>query len=477
MTGTLLLQLECVTPAHLGATGGEAMLDRPTQKDVLSGLPFLPGSALKGVLAGAFGDIPDDPDSYAAGTPGASREARFGSPDRGQTRGVASSIVVGNADLLAFPLSTGGADGAGIAWVFPVATAAKLARFADGGAGESSDVLALLARLERDAPHGVVFSEPAATGLAAVFGLRSLDPGAVGAAGAALGGRLRFWAGFDAASSPRVIVAGTGVARHLWPLAAERRTLTALEAERRIVRDGSLRTVELIPAGSVFVAPVTLLAGHEPDLEPIQAGAWESLGLGWLRLSAVEKAAGEARGAAPAEGRSAPGGSPIAPPPPGPAGAGPDTAGGPARVRTALVMKAAHAAVASLAASPDSGLRTAARAAVYNFGPRARLYGLGAAVAFSLARAKPGSARPKAETRAHRWLLGALVGLGDNLHEAPATCPPLNDWLAELPFQRDALAAASGAIVEQRWRWLRRYAEVDLAPPPAAPPPSPEVSP
>lgn len=453
MSRHLLLRFECVTPAHLGSAAGEAMLDRPTQKDARDGLPFLPASSLKGVLAGRLGDVPD-----AEGASNAKREARYGSPDRGTERGRAAPIVVGNGDLLCFPLPWSSGRPA---QVFPAATAAKLLRLSGGEPGEAAatrDALVLLSRLEQEANEptasGVALVHPAAAaaGLPPSLGLRPLDLGAAAGAPALLE-RLRRLAGFsvEAGGGSLLVVAGQGVASRLWLHAAERRTLTALDGATRTVRDATLRTVELIPAGTVFISRVSLLGDHRPELNPVQAGAWESLGLGWLRLSECGLDT-ETPGPRPTHddgGRES--GKPLP------------------RPRPADLIAGAFAAVAALVGA-EPRLRTAARAAVYNFGPRARLDGLEAAVAFSLAKAKPAHRRPGAETRAHRWLLGALFDLGGELHDQLADCPPLAAWLTDRhPFAGPGLAPRAPALFE-RWLWLRRYAEVNLTPPPPTPP-------
>src|SRR5437763_15492238 len=108
--GEHLVRFAALTPANLGSAYGEATLDRPTRKEARFGLPYLPDSALKGVLAGALGDE------------GEAREALFGSADRDATDtqpgrfGEPSPVIFGNGELLAFPVPVvGGAP----AWVFP----------------------------------------------------------------------------------------------------------------------------------------------------------------------------------------------------------------------------------------------------------------------------------------------------------------------------------------------------------------------
>jgi hypothetical protein len=68
-------------------------------------------------------------------------------------------------------------------------------------------------------------------------------------------------------------------------------------------------------------------------------------------------------------------------------------------------MRAAYLAVASLPALLYPQARTIAR----ELGPRIRLQGGAAALAFSLAKAKPRVAQAGSEQLAHRWVLRTLL--------------------------------------------------------------------
>ncbi|MFP3941778.1 MAG: RAMP superfamily CRISPR-associated protein, partial [Thermoanaerobaculia bacterium] len=134
-----LLRLSLLSPAHLGSAWGEAALDRPTQVDAWRGLPFLPASAVKGVLAGRWGDVPDE-----EGSSNAERERRYGSPDRGRERGRPSPIVVGDGRCLGFPAPTTHGPPC---WVVP-AEGLAWALDRTGLGDEVKDLLALLRTVE-----------------------------------------------------------------------------------------------------------------------------------------------------------------------------------------------------------------------------------------------------------------------------------------------------------------------------------------
>lgn len=445
---TRLVRFEAVTPLHLGAAEGAGWLYRPTLADPASGLPLVPGSALKGVMAGRIGEASDDSESSSA-----AREGLYGSPDRGANRGEPSKVVLGDACVLAFPVPT---LAGGPAWVVP---AAEVARYAGSGpagavpalqAEESRQVVGVLEDLVAggrgyESP-GAVLGLPALPPLSSAVRLRCADRPEP-AAEAAAERLLRRAIGTAVPSGTALILASPSAARALWELAAERRTQTALTPAVRTVKEGSLRRIELVPAGTVLLGRVTLLDGAHPELGAFQVGAWEGAGLGWLRPSYLDLTA-------EAECEVLAGRAPVsdAPEPP------------PAGVELAGLVRGARDAVLALT-DAGRGVRIAARAAAYNFGPRARLQGLEAAVAFSLARAHPASSKPTSESRGHRWLLGALLGLGERLHEDSGErvkrCRALEEWAAGEPFAPERFARRREATM-LRWLWLRRFIEADL---------------
>lgn len=402
--GHHLLRLAAVTPANFGDAGGNATVDRPVALDAWDHLPYLPGSALKGVLAGRFGNL---------GLPGEDldprRAALFGGPDTAESPGGPGSLVIGDGELLAFPvrLRTGGR-----ATVLVGRTVYRPRRlgFLD---------LPGLRRVERpDGYQGAV--PPEALPVAA----RWSDFGIGAAALSALAGE---------GGGSEALVAAPEAAEALWRAAVEERTQTAL-GEGRVVERGSLRSVELIPPGTVFVSLVSNLgegpAGLGPAT-PLQVGAWEAVGCGFLEPSVWVPPGFAAGGKAPE--RPAPR---IESPP-----------------DHEVMLRAFTAVRAIRAERPDEA--AVARSALLDLGPRLRIRGLPGTLAFCLAKAggeeRPGRRSPERE--AYRWLLRQLLGL------EPAA-----------PFagvHRRAVAAISGAEpppaeLETTWLWLRRYAETLL---------------
>ena len=424
------LRLTTLTTTAIGTGEGTATVDRPTHRDPASGLPLLPHSALKGVLAAPFDANRNE------------RERVFGSPDDAGKQGRPGPLVLGDAVVVSFPIAT--AEGS-IVHVVPALSLGRALTLELGSL--HADVLSLLAALEEH--EGSAVAWPQALGVPGVP-LKGSVPGALAqAAMAQLFPQLVRLLGRSESRDGYLLV-GQALATRLWERAVEVRTLTSVDTTTGTVAEGSLRRTELIPAASRFLCWTTWHASQPAQSLPprLQVGAGESLGHGWLRLEVV---------AEPVAVRQAPAGGEDAAPSlaPGPF----PTAPAAARLQVAM-----HRAVARLrdAAAPT---RRAAAAAVKAFGPRAHLAGLAAALAFHLARARPRqSTAVTVRQRAHRWLLATLLDLpGEPLEDA--AYDSLAEW-AQTPGGFDAAAVhAQEAGLMLRWQWLRRHCELGLPAP------------
>lgn len=420
--GEQWVRLAALTPANLGSSYGEATLDRPTQKDALSRLPFLPDSALKGVIAGRFGDQGDE------------REALFGSPDRPAAGsrpgrfGEAGPVVFGNGEILAFPVPA--VDGPP-AWVFPALHIAKALRLERA---ESPENLLRLLRAIEDSELPRAFAWPRLPRLHATVRLEPmLDRLASDAAGVLVALLDRYAGPALPPDAPRLVVSAAR-AGELWRFAAERRTLVQLDTETRTVADGALRFVELIPAGSVFLSWVSCFDGPGLEIGVFQAGAWEGLGLGWFQPSAVEALADSPSIPEPKEP-----GTGTAPPP-----------------YTRFLVEAHEAVQALVHTEPK--LQRSIRSATRHFGGRAQLSGLESALSFELAKAKPAHPRPTLDARAHRWLLSALLTSAPQPPAELGAAEELLAWVASDPFAPGVLDAQRSDLLA-RWLWLARFCE------------------
>ncbi len=403
-SGQSWLRVQFLSPANFGSTGGRTTLDRPVALNPWTALPFLPFSSLAGVLAGRFGDVYDDQKRTRLN---GRRTRLFGSPDHELPAGMVSAgkpgnLVLGDGELLSFPAPLCGQR---VAHVVPLATVAWLARLGFLGdvvprPSDPSCVYTLLAGM----PAGLKADHDASAVPALLASLASL----VGQPASALA------------------VAGPDAAKMLWRSASEVRTLTALQSGRKRVRAGSLRTVELLPSGTIFLALVTNQSVGNLDLgsERLQLGAWEAWGCGFASASVLVSA-------------PTPDAVPVSTTQPAADGLPP---------RDDQLMVEAFKAVARL---PET-LRPNVRPLLRETGSRLRTQGIAATLAFSLAKAKFSAAKSNPERDAHRWLLGTFFAGSD---ARTATL--------------DAIGGRRAANhLEDLCHWLSRHAEL---PPEAAP--------
>lgn len=421
------LLIDLISPANFASGEGSADVDRPTVKEPQLGLPYVPHSVMKGVIAGRHGDI-DEEDSEGSRT----REERYGSPDRPTRAGEPGPVVFGDGELLTYPVS--GRDGGQVSvFVAPVVARCLAGSRQDAPRAEALELLALVERLARQGRMQTVVGDAGAESAETPRSWTWLDDEKVQSLWKSLRRELAGGFGRQLRESDRVLVASGAAAASGWELANERRMATAIDPERFTAADGSLGSFELCPAGTLFVSRLSVLDDvREQSLDlsfpdHLQLGAREAEGFGFCRLTLV----GESRAVKHEEER-------------GIASAPPRVAGDPTRVMAAM-----HQRVRSALAEP-AAVRGALRAVIFRFGGRAHFQGLRNAVSFSLAKAKPGSSASGPEPAAHRWFLEALLDPEPSL----ATWARVPDVLETLEPRRDALF--------ERWLWLRRYAELLL---------------
>lgn len=401
--GQSWLRIELLSPANFGSSGGRATLDRPVAVDPWTGLPYLPFSALSGVLAGQLGDVYLDRDKTKLNV---KRTTFFGTPDdqRTDVAGKPGALVFGDGELLSFPVPL--ANG-GVAHVVPLSTAAWLRRIG---------FLSQISTLGVDDLRALTLLNglPAEVG---ADGDSSIVPALLAAVAPLIG-----------QPPETIIVAAPAAAKIFWRCAAEVRTMTALERKR--VRGGSLRRVELIPAGSILLSLVTSQFGNPISLDNdrVQLGAWEAWGCGYARARVFLSA-------------PAPGQQPSAAAPPAHDEQRPR--------RSDDLMIQAFKAVKAI---EGAGLRAKVRSLLRETGPRIRMQGIASTLAFSLAKAKLGAAKRNDERDAHRWMLRTLFGVTD-VREAAVNA---------ITGQRAA------PDLEEFCQWLSRYAGVESEPPTSA---------
>ncbi len=401
--GTTLLRLTAVTPLNAGSSSGGATLDRPLARDAWTGLPYLPFSSLKGVLAGRYGNVIDH-----TGSLNIERTGRFGAPDSAAGAGRPGAFEVGDGELLTFPVRSRGGV---LLHVAPLSTLRRL---------RSLGLLPLEEALPQLGAPTDVLARCSPAALPAEVSAGSHP--ALGSILSGLAGKL----GLEGDGST-LVLAREEAARRLFIAAAEVRTLTALANSAKLVTSGSLRQVELLPPESVLVSIVT--AARQVSLARaacLQVGAWESWGCGFLRAEV-----GWARGTRPASSSQSAAQGVVSPRP------------------DAEVMVLAF----SVWAKVPENKRPPLRPLIRETGPRLKRLGLSATLAFSLAKAALAADNPTSGAKPHRWLLQALLGRELDLSRA--------DHRRSLMERAEAVIQGSLAAPDVlAWcRWLARFAE------------------
>ena len=364
--GNHLLRIALMTPANFGSVGGSAAIDRPLSLDPWTLLNYVPESIAKGVIAGAaFGNRERD------GIVNKKRKSVFGSGDDNRDgkpfdAGAPARVIFGDGELLAFPAP--GRDGTPV-MVFPAVTLRRLALLPLTAPLPLEPVSLESFQCFGQCPDAAL---PAAVASTSTVVYEGIVPPLLA----------------DSATDQPWLVAGDELAATLWQSAVEIRTQTSIDPQRKRVRAGTLRKIELAPAGTVFVSLVT----NDDDAEiafdlpsQLQLGAWEGTGAGfvdlqWLRPDAsASKATYERIGA------------------------------GVSASADAKILIEAHRAIAACAQQSFAGM---ARTLIREFGSRWRTQGLPMTLAFSLGKARclaDLDKRAAPERLAHRWLLRTLL--------------------------------------------------------------------
>jgi len=232
------------------------------------------------------------------------------------------------------------------------------------------------------------------------------------------------------------LVVNSEAAKYFWRHSAEYRTLTALN-KKKTAQGQSLRRIELVPEGTLFLSFVSWL-DNKPltvDLDGIQVGAWESLGLGFSKISAIENSSTAANIKQLTSIELAPNDS----------------------LPEYKVMIDCHERISDLSNKNDKEICTKIRSIISNFGSRAQIEGLETALGFEFAKAKIATkpSKDKKDTIAHRLFLCCLL----SNHEKVDDDSLFNCW------QKWFCSPISPKIREElllRWRWLKRYGEIIL---------------
>lgn len=420
----LFIRIQLLQNANFGAASGKVTLDRPTQVDAYLELPFVPNSTLRGVLRNQIEWYPGA---------GQNADAMFGTrlkqPESPQVlrENDPGKLIVGNGDPLAFPVLS--ADGRRC-WVLPYVFLAKFMML-DSLCGTVIQTPRIGQSLRQADPKvGRMLALPEAPPLETSRKIKPVPPASLGDEIDLLRTALARWAGDWLPADEPWLIVDDRTATALWLQAAEIRDQTALD-ERKVARDQSLRRIETVPEGTLFLSWLSWLGEGDLSLDPltIQLGSGEGKGSGFCRIAPL-------------------GGSKAAPAkaPQPPAEPRPST-----RIESdSEAMVYIYKKIQQLQTPPDRTFQKKLRSAIGDVGWRIKSAGMETALSFALAKAKPDKPDPKPEQLAYRWLLKTLLNASGDLSS-----------LAGQLFDQD-FSPEEKINLLRRWQWLRKYSEVEL---------------
>lgn len=441
----MFVRLQLLQNANFGAASGKATLDRPTQVDAYLGLPFVPNSSFRGVLRNywEWQEKPSMDSELVFGTRKPESEAtgvQLG--DRPKIDEITlpqenkpGQLIVGNGDLLAFPLLA--ADGRRC-WVIPFVHLVKFITL-DSAAGIDHKIdLALLAKLLKKSKNEPprILGIPLCPPLGMSFDTQSLDPSNFEKLVSELKKLILCWCGSWLPLNEPWLIASDQVVEHFWNLAVEIRDQTAL-SQTKTARDQSLRRIETIPAGTMFLSWLSWFGDQDLALHSatIQIGSGEGSGNGFCRVSTLDMtpdkifsnmalSASEPEPKEPIENDS-----------------------------EAMLYIYQQVEKARLNYQPR--MRKKLRSAIRDWGWRYKSEGLEAALSFALAKAKPKQNKKNLmesdELQAYQWLLTTLLKVNGDL-----------DQYHQQPWFSEEFSINEKINLLQRWQWLRKYSEIEL---------------
>lgn len=256
MNGTRILYLFTRTPLHVGAGASVGAIDQPIVRERHTGFPVIPGTSLKGVLRDT---------SVRAGMSAADVNAVFGEGyGSGSNNFSAGRISFGEAKILAFPVRS--AKGSFAFTTCPVALE-RFQREASALAAlpipaEPADMACLAGdtvTITRNQQTGVVLEEYKFARPAAGAGRFPVDWER------ALLGLLDdpVWQ----AGKGRWVLLSNGDFGHFVRHACEVSQHVGIDPERGTAKPGALFNLEAVPAETLFVAPLNLLARGTGEID------------------------------------------------------------------------------------------------------------------------------------------------------------------------------------------------------------------
>lgn len=416
-----IIRCQLLTNVNLGTATGKVTLDRPTQLDAYTGLPFIPNSALRGVLKSVSN--PSD----------AGMAHAFGLPLIDENRNIVQNhpgdFVIGNGDLLALPFQANNGERC---WVLPLDNILKYVCLEEM-CGISTPISFLAgAFYPRNKNNPAVLTFHPLPALPLPVPLKAIDHDEYKNDVRNLLGLLDRWFGDWIPADDPVLLVDVETARLLWQFGTEVRTLTALDQERKAAKGKSLRTLETVAGASIFLSLVTWVGEGKLSFadEPLQIGSREGIGLGFSRLGNVPSSVETKVDATPPTTQSPPDAE---------------------QETDADSMANCYIAIGDLKTSTDLDLRKKIRSTINQFGMRVHMQGLQAALAFEMAKAKLRQPDRRNDNRSHSLFLAKLFHVDED-----DITSLYGEWMEK------AARTEFKELVLQRWRWLRRFTEIDF---------------
>ncbi|MCB0261166.1 MAG: hypothetical protein KDE62_15790, partial [Calditrichaeota bacterium] len=419
----LFIRIQLLQNANFGAASGKVTLDRPTQVDAYLELPFIPNSTLRGVLRNQIEWYPD-----------AHQNANVMFGDRLQTEEAPETfeenkpgkLIIGNGDPLAFPvLSTDGRR----CWIFPYFFLGKFLML-ETLSGITTDLSRIgKAIYQADQHYGRIIALSEAPPLEFSRKVELIRPGELMEELDLIRTTLGRWIGRWLPSNEPWLIVDDRTATALWQEGVEIRDQTALD-EHMVARDQSLRRIETIPEGTLFLSWLSWFGEGDLALAPLtlQLGSGEGRGSGFCRIAPLaDLPDNNMITSTPA----ASGGQELLP-----------------IITDSEAMVYVYKAIQELQETPDYALQKKLRSAIGDLGWRIKSAGLETALSFALAKAKPAKQTPKTEQLAYRWLLETLLNTSDDLND-----------LNGQPWFSSHFTEAEKINLMRRWQWLRKYGE------------------
>jgi CRISPR-associated protein Cmr4 len=294
--------IHALSSLHAGTGHSAGVIDLPIARMMATGIPFAPGSGIKGVLRDARTQNPED----GVNDWGERCKSVFG-PDTGNAADHAGALVVGDARLLALPVRSFKGT---FAWVTSplLLTLAKRDLKSLGGAWASLDVPKFAGRGAKvgpgadGRPGGICVHTDSKVYLQDLDLVASADQHVAG--WAAQLHRL-FPPGEDDIFSPRFIAVDDDTMAFLWETATQVDQRIRIDQKTRTVADGALWSEESLPPETLLIGLLEASHSRNPrkdDMQPehvlelalplgdgciLQFGGKATVGRGRCRMVAI----------------------------------------------------------------------------------------------------------------------------------------------------------------------------------------------